>query len=74
QFLATIINAFSFEDLLITFLKSLMYGILIPLICCYYGFRPTSAFQIPIFVSRAVVRTLLSVFIINALISFLFYL
>jgi phospholipid/cholesterol/gamma-HCH transport system permease protein len=74
QFLATIINAFSFEDLLITFLKSLMYGILIPLICCYYGFRPTSAFQIPIFVSRAVVRTLLSVFIVNALISFLFYL
>ena len=74
QFFLIIIDAFSFEDLFITVLKSLMYGIMIPLICCYYGFKPNSPFQIPIFVSRAVVRTLLAVFIINALISFVFYL
>ncbi len=66
-------DAFSFNDLVITVLKSLIYGILIPLICCYYGFMPQSDFQIPIFVSRAVVRTLVILFVINAFISALFY-
>jgi len=73
-FSQTLIDAFSFSDLLSTVLKSLVYGILIPLICCYYGFMPKSKFEIPIFVSKAVTRTLLVVFIVNALISVLFYL
>ncbi|MBN1501516.1 MAG: ABC transporter permease [Spirochaetes bacterium] len=73
QFVTSLMEAFSFEDLAITVLKSVIYGILIPLICSYYGFKPASSFQIPIFVSKAVVRTLLYIFIINALISVLFY-
>ncbi len=72
-FVQALIDAFSFKDLLITVVKSLIYGILIPTICCYYGFMPRSDFQIPIFVSRAVVRTLLILFVVNALISVLFY-
>ena len=66
-------DAFSFSDLSITILKSVIYGILIPLICCYYGFKPESDFQIPIYVSKAVVRTLLILFVINAVVSVLFY-
>ncbi len=73
EFVQTLLDAFSFSDLIITILKSAIYGILIPLICCYYGFMPRSDFQIPIFVSRAVVRTLVILFVINAFISALFY-
>jgi len=73
EFVQTLLDSFSFMDLLITVLKSALYGILIPLICCYYGFMPTTSFQIPIFVSKAVVRTLLTLFVINAFISALFY-
>jgi len=73
SFMQTLLEAFSFEDLIITLVKSVIYGILIPLICCYYGFMPRSYFEIPIQVSRAVVRTLFIVFIINAIISVLFY-
>lgn len=73
SFVQTLLDAFSFSDLAITILKSVIYGILIPLICCYYGFMPRSNFQIPIFVSRAVVRTLVILFVINAFISALFY-
>jgi phospholipid/cholesterol/gamma-HCH transport system permease protein len=73
EFVQTLLDAFSFNDLIITVLKSAIYGILIPLICCYYGFMPRSDFQIPIFVSRAVVRTLVILFVINAFISALFY-
>lgn len=72
-FIENLLDAFRFEDLLITILKSLIYGILIPLIACYYGFMAKSYFEVPIDVSRSVVRTLLIVFVINAIISTLFY-
>ena len=73
-FAQTLIDAFSFEDLVATVLKSILYGIIIPLICCYYGFQPRSKFEIPIYVSKAVIRTLLIMFTLNAVISVLFYL
>ncbi len=72
-FFASLLDSFSFEDLVITILKSFIYGTLIPLICCYYGFKPTSDYEIPIYVSKAVVRTLLILFVINAIVSALFY-
>ncbi len=73
-FIRTLLDAFSIEDFIATILKSLIYGILIPLLCCYYGFMPGSRFEIPIYVSRAVIRTLSIIFVINALLSALFYL
>jgi phospholipid/cholesterol/gamma-HCH transport system permease protein len=72
-FVQTLLDAMSLSDLIITIVKSVIYGVLIPLICCYYGLMPRSDFQIPIFVSKAVVRTLVIIFIINAFISALFY-
>jgi phospholipid/cholesterol/gamma-HCH transport system permease protein len=73
-FAQTILDAFSAADLISTLLKSFIYGTLIPLICCYYGFMPKSKFEVPIYVSRAVIRTLSIIFIVNALISVVFYL
>jgi len=72
-FFTNLTMSFSFKDLVATILKSLMFGVLIPLISCYYGMMPRSKFEIPIFVSRAVSRTLLSVVILNVLVSALFY-
>jgi phospholipid/cholesterol/gamma-HCH transport system permease protein len=72
-FFVSLMDSLSFPDLIITVLKSVIYGILIPLICCYYGFMPRSEFEIPIYVSRAVVRTIVILFVINAFISVLFY-
>jgi len=73
-FAEIIIEAVSLKDLFSTLLKSIIYGILIPLISCYYGFKPNSQFEIPIFVSKAVIRTLVIIFVINGAISVLFYL
>ncbi|MDY6935940.1 MAG: ABC transporter permease [Spirochaetota bacterium] len=73
SFIETLLSSFSFEDLTITITKSIIYGILIPIICCYYGFMPRSNFEIPIVVRKAVVRTLVIIVIINAFISALFY-
>jgi phospholipid/cholesterol/gamma-HCH transport system permease protein len=72
-FLQAIIDSFNMKDLLSAIIKSLISGILIPLISCYYGFKPQSKFEIPIYVSRAVIRTLAYIFVINAIISILFY-
>ncbi|MCX7678189.1 MAG: ABC transporter permease [Spirochaetes bacterium] len=72
-FFQTLMESFTLIDLFGTLIKSLVYGILIPLICCYYGFKPESDFQIPIFVSKAVVRTLVVIFLVNVLVSALFY-
>ena len=73
-FFQALLDSFSMEDLIAMILKSVLFGILVPLICCYYGFRPKSKFEVPIFVSRAVIRTLFVVIIINAVVSVLFYL
>ncbi|HNR88344.1 MAG TPA: ABC transporter permease [Spirochaetota bacterium] len=73
-FLQTLLDSMSADDLIITLVKSVVYGTTIPLVCCYYGFMPRSKFEIPIYVSRAVMRTLLILFVVNALISALFYL
>jgi len=61
-------------DLMATLIKSIASGIVIPLTCTYYGFKPETLFQIPIFVSKAVIRSLFVVFLLNAFLSVLFYL
>ena len=69
-----IIDAFAFTDITAALIKSLIFGITIPTICCYYGLKPTSKFEIPIYVSRAVTRTLFVSIIVNIVVSVLFYL
>jgi phospholipid/cholesterol/gamma-HCH transport system permease protein len=69
-----IIDAFTFKDITAALIKSLIFGITMPTICCYYGLKPSSKFEIPMFVSKAVTRTLFVSIIINIFISILFYL
>jgi len=70
----SIIDAFTFRDIASALIKSIIFGITIPLISCYYGFMPQSKFEIPIFVSRAVTRTLFVAIIANVFVSVVFYL
>ena len=70
----TLIDAFTFKDITAALIKSIMFGITIPLICCYYGLKPNSKFEIPIYVSKAVIRTLFIAIIVNGAVSTIFYL
>jgi phospholipid/cholesterol/gamma-HCH transport system permease protein len=72
-FFSNLLFSFDLRDLLATVIKSLIFGFIIPLVSCYYGFMPTSKFEVPIFVRQAVSRTLLSIMVINAVISVIFY-
>lgn len=73
-FVQSIIDAFRFMDIASAMIKSIIFGITIPLISCYYGFMPQSKFEIPIYVSKAVTRTLFVSIIVNVLVSIIFYL
>jgi phospholipid/cholesterol/gamma-HCH transport system permease protein len=73
QFIQALLDAFSLKDLVSALIKSITYGTLIPIIACYYGFQPRSKFEVPVYVSRGVIRTLFLIFVINALISVIFY-
>ncbi len=70
----SIIDAFTFRDIASALIKSIIFGVTIPLISCYYGFMPQSKFEIPIYVSKAVTRTLFVSIIVNVLVSVVFYL
>lgn len=74
SFIETVIRSLSVGDVFSTLLKGFAYGIFIPVTCSFYGLQPETLFEIPIFVSKAVVRSLLLVFSLNALISVIFYL
>ncbi|MBN2158470.1 MAG: ABC transporter permease [Spirochaetes bacterium] len=72
-FFQNLAASFTLTDLLSTVIKSILFGVLIPLIACYYGMMPRSKFEIPIFVSRAVSRTLFFVIVLNVIVSASFY-
>jgi phospholipid/cholesterol/gamma-HCH transport system permease protein len=74
SFFEALLDALTVKDLVAMLLKSFLYGIFVPTLCCYYGLKPRFSFEVPIFVSKAVTRTLVSLIIINAAISVLFYL
>jgi len=73
-FVQSIIDAFTYSDITSALIKSVIFGTTIPLVSCYYGFMPQSKFEIPIYVSRAVTRTLFVSIIVNILVSIIFYL
>ncbi len=73
-FVQSIIDAFTYSDIASALIKSIIFGTTIPLISCYYGFMPQSKFEIPIYVSRAVTRTLFVSIIVNVMVSIIFYL
>ena len=73
-FAMALIDALTIKDLASMLTKSIIFGVFIPVICCYHGLKTKSPFEVPIFVSKAVIHALFSTIIINAVISLLFYL
>ena len=62
-------------DLLISLLKSFLFGNLIALVCIYQGFSVNiSSTEVPQATTRAMVQTLFLVFLANSLLTLLFYL
>jgi phospholipid/cholesterol/gamma-HCH transport system permease protein len=74
-FLQALQNSLKANDLLLGFLKSLIFGLLIALTCTYHGLTVRfSSIEVPQAATRGVVSAMLFCFATNALLTVLFYL
>lgn len=74
EFFSDILRSITLNDFFSSISKGLFFGLIIPLICTYYGFRPEKIYEVPIFVREAVVKSLIVLFAAGGFISTLFYL
>lgn len=72
QFMQGILSALGLKELLIVPLKSILFGLAISSICCRYGLSVgTSSTEIPQAATKAVMASLMSVFVLDGLITYL---
>ncbi|CAH2031626.1 ABC transporter permease [Trichlorobacter ammonificans] len=72
QFLQGIIASLGLREVVVLAVKSLGFGLAIPLICCQAGMSVgTSATEIPQAATRAVINSLFAVFLLDGLITYL---
>lgn len=75
HFTTIIMNAISTKDIVVSVMKSLLFGVLIALTCCFNGLSAGHATtDVPIVTSRAVIESFIIIFIASGVISLLFYL
>lgn len=67
-------KALGFWDVAVSTLKCLLFGLIVAVVCCYRGFSVKfSSTEVPQVTTRAVVASILFCFLMNALITALFY-
>lgn len=72
QFLQGIISSLGFGEILLLTLKTICFGLIIPLICCQAGGSVgTSATEIPQAATKAVINSLFAVFMLDGVITLL---
>ncbi|MFH2012971.1 MAG: ABC transporter permease [Pseudomonadota bacterium] len=74
-FLHNLATSLTLTDIFVSLLKSLIFGLIISLVCSYNGLSVRfSSTEVPQAATRGVVNSILSCFIINFIITLLFYL
>ena len=67
-------EAINFTEIVASFLKSMVFGLLVSIVSCYHGLRvKIAATEIPQAVSHAVIRSLLIVFVADGVITMLVF-
>lgn len=73
-YMASIFNASGIADLFASSLKSIIFGLIIGSVCCYHGLRVgKSITQIPQETTKAVMRSLLLIFIVDGIVTAIFF-
>jgi phospholipid/cholesterol/gamma-HCH transport system permease protein len=67
-------SALGFWDVMVSGIKCFLFGIIVALVCCWYGFSVRFSFtEIPQATTRAVVRCIYLCFLVNVLITAIFF-
>jgi phospholipid/cholesterol/gamma-HCH transport system permease protein len=73
-FISKIFSALSTRDVLISFIKCLLFAVIISIISCYQGLNLTPSFtEVPKATRKAVVQSLVITMLFNSFITLLFY-
>jgi phospholipid/cholesterol/gamma-HCH transport system permease protein len=71
---AGVLSTLSMYEVLVSLLKALVFGLVISVTSCYYGLRATgSVTAVPRAATAAVMRNLLTVFLLDGVITYLFF-
>ncbi|MFA5858109.1 MAG: ABC transporter permease [Elusimicrobiota bacterium] len=74
-FMNNVLSAFTFQDVIVSIVKSLFFGITIALISCYHGLEvENSTTQMPPATSNAIVNSIVLCVIINGIVTIMSYL
>jgi len=72
--LSGVVSTLSLIEVLVSLLKAFVFGLVISITSCYYGLRVTGTVTaIPRAAARAVMRNLLTVFLLDGIISYAFF-
>ncbi len=73
-FLEKMIKAMILSDLTISLLKGVIFGILISIICTFFGFSvKLSTTEVPQMTTRAVVNSIMMLFLADGIVTFIYY-
>jgi len=73
-FLEKMIKAMVLSDLTISLLKGLIFGIVISIICTFYGFSvKLSSTEVPQMTTKAVVNSIILLFLMDGIVTFIYY-
>jgi phospholipid/cholesterol/gamma-HCH transport system permease protein len=69
-----VLSTLSMTEVLVSLLKSLVFGLVISVTSCYYGMRAIATVTaIPRAATGAVMRNLLTVFLLDGVITYVFF-
>lgn len=74
MFMSFVMNSITFADVAAGIVKSAVFGLFIPAIAIYHGFQAVTATQVPQVATKAVVSSITMMFILNVIITVIFYL
>jgi len=73
-FLQKMIQAMVLSDLTISLLKGIIFGVVISIICTFYGFSvKLSSTEVPQMTTRAVVNSIILLFLTDGIVTFIYY-
>ena len=73
-FISAVLNALTVQDLVISIIKSLLFGSIIATVSSYYGLAVNNVRQVPQAALKSVVSSMVVTIVINVLITAIFYL
>lgn len=72
-FMSTVLDALSWQDILISIFKNMLFGAIIALMSCFYGLAVNNLREVPQAALKSVVGCMISTLLINILITVVFY-